>query len=151
MPAKKLPMGWYKFLVNFLLWIYAVINAVSAFSYIGGMGHTAEIYETFPSLYMLDMGYGVLTLGVAVLAVMTRFALTGYKRSAPALSVGFYLYGFAISLVYNILLLSMTGEGYEAVDYILTGMSVGVSALISLTFALCNFVYFKKRKHMFNK
>ncbi len=149
--AKKMPMKWYDFLVKFMLWISAGINILSSVSYIGGSAHSAEIYASYPGLSMLDIGYGVLTLGMGALAIMTRFALVGYKRNAPALASGIYFYGFVISLGYNIFALVMMQSGYDTVSFIITVMSVMVSSGISLAVAICNLVYFKKRKHMFTK
>ncbi len=151
LPEKRLPMGWYKFLIYFLLWVNAAGNILSAVSYIGGTAHTAEAYAAYAGLSALDLGYGVLTLGMGALALWTRFALAGYKREAPALASAVYFYGFAISLGYNIAVLSIMRSGFDEVDFIITVMSVIVSSGISLTVALCNLVYFKKRKGMFNK
>ncbi len=151
MPLKKLPMGWYKFLVNFLLWANAAINVIGSFTYLGGMGHTAEVYAKFPAFGTLDMVYGVLTLGMGLLALAAVLALRKYKKNGPALVVGLYVYGFVISLCYNIIGISLMRASLEPVDYIITVMSVVLSSALSATLAICNYVYFKKRKHMFNK
>ncbi|MGM9642767.1 MAG: hypothetical protein ACI3XI_06115 [Eubacteriales bacterium] len=151
MPAKQLPMGWYKFLVNFLLWANAAINLLSAVSYLNASAHTEEVYAQYPLLAPLDTVYGVLTVGMGVLALAAALSLRKYKKSGPVLAVALYAYGMAISLGYNIIGICILRATYEPVDYIITVMSVIVSASVSATLALCNLVYFKKRRHLFNK
>ncbi len=151
LPQKQLPMGWYKFLVNFLLWANAATNLLGAVSYLNGTAHTAEIYEKYPLFAPIDTVYGILTVGMAVLAILAVLALRGYKRSGPALVVALYAYGFTISLGYNIIGVSLLRATYQPVDYIITVMSVVVSACLSAALAVCNYIYFKKRKHMFTK
>lgn len=145
------PMKWYNFLIRFALWVYAAVNIVYGFLYIAGGSQPEEMLASFPILSTIDLFYGVLTLGMGVLALVTRFALAGYKKNAPALIVGFHTYGLVISLGYNALVLNITSSVYDPVDLIITGMSVGVSVIINATLIGCNYVYFKKRKRLFNK
>jgi hypothetical protein len=148
---RELPMNWHKFLIRIALWVIAASNILSGVQYIGGGSHTEEMLAQFPILSTIDLFYGVLTLGMAVLALITRFALAGYKKNAPALIVGLFAYGLVISLGYNAIVLGMTQSTYEPVDLIITGMSVGVSVIFNLTLVICNYLYFKKRKRLFNK
>lgn len=147
----ELPMRWYKFLIYFSLWISAATNIMYGVRYIGGMEQTEEMIAQFPMLKTVDLFYGILTLGMGVLALFTRFALANYKKSAPKLIVGLYTYGFVISLVYNVVVLALTSSIYEPVDFIITGMSVGTSFIMNIAMIACNYVYFKKRKRLFNK
>ena len=146
-----LPMNWYKFLIWIALWVIAASNILSGVQYIGGGSHTEEMLAQFPILSTVNLFYGVLTLGMGVLALITRFALAGYKKTAPKLTVGLFTYGLVISLGYNAIVLGMTSSTYEPVDLIITGMSVGVSVIFNLTLVICNHLYFKKRKRFFNK
>lgn len=146
-----LPMNWYKFLIWAALWIYAATNIMYGVRYIGGMDRTEEMLEAFPILATIDLFYGVLTIGMGVLALLTRFALANYKKNAPSLIVGFYVYGLVISLGYNIVVLSLTSSAYEPVNLMITMMSVATSVIINAVMIGCNYVYFKKRKRLFNK
>ncbi len=146
-----LPMNWYKFLIWIALWISAAANILGAASYFNGSIHGEELLAQFPVLSMIDMAYGVLTLGMGVLALFTRFALANYKSTGPKLIVGLYAYGLVISLVYNIADLVITASAYDKVTVIITIMSVIVSTAISAAMVGCNYVYFKKRKGLFNK
>ena len=124
---------------------------MSAYSYVTGGAQTEEVLAQFPILKTIDLFYGILTLGMGVLALCTRFALANYKRNAPKLIVGLYSYGFAISAVYNVAVLSLTSAIYEHVDFIIMGMSVGTSVIMNVVMIACNYVYFKKRRRVFNK
>jgi len=148
---RELPMRWYKFLIYFFLWISAAVNIMSAYFYVTGGAQTEEVLAQFPILKTIDLFYGILTLGMGVLALFTRFALANYKRNAPKLIVGLYCYGFAISAVYNVAVLSLTSAIYEPVDFIIMGMSVGTSVIMNAVLIGCNYVYFKKRRRVFNK
>ncbi|MBO5701787.1 MAG: hypothetical protein J6S71_05060 [Clostridia bacterium] len=146
-----LPMNWYKFLIWIALWISAAVNIMFGVQYISGGAQTEEMLAAFPILSTIDLFYGVLTVGMGVLALFTRFALANYKKNAPKLIVGLYAYGLVISLGYNAVVLGITSSAYEPVDLIITMMSVGTSVIINAIFVGCNYVYFKKRKRLFNK
>ncbi len=148
---RELPMNWYKFLIWVALWFSAAVNILGAIPYLTGSSQTEEMLAQFPILSTIDIFYGVLTLGMGVLALMARFALAGYKRNAPRLVVGLYAYGLAISLGYNAAVLAITSSSYEQVDIIITIMSVITSAAVNAALVGCNYVYFKKRKRLFNK
>ena len=147
----QLPMRWYKFLIWVALPVSAVVNILGAIPYLMGMSQTEEVLAQFPVLSSIDLFYGGLTLGMGALAVYVRFALAGYKRNAPSLVVGLYAYGLVISLGYNAAALTITSSLYDPVDFIITGMSVGTSAMINAALVICNHIYFKKRKALFNK
>ena len=127
------------------------MNLLGAIPYFTGTSQTEEVLAQFPILSTIDLFYGVLTLGMGALAIYTRFALANYKKTAPRLIVGLYAYGFVISLGYNAAVLAITSSVYAPVDFIITGMSVGTSALINAAMVICNHIYFKKRKRLFNK
>ena len=148
---RELPMRWYKFLIWVALPVSAAANIIGAIPYFSGMSQTEQVLAQFPILSTLDLFYGILTLGMGALAVYVRVALAGYKRNAPSLVVGLYAYGLVISLGYNLALLTITSSLYEPVDFIITGMSVGTSLIINAALVICNHIYFKKRKALFNK
>ena len=148
---RELPMGWYKFLIWVALPVSAVVNILGAVPYFMGTSQTEEILAQFPVLSTIDLFYGILTLGMGALAVYTRVALAGYKINAPSLVVGLYAYGLVISLAYNIAVIAITESTYTQVDGIIMVMSIGVSAMINAAMVICNHIYFKKRKRLFNK
>jgi hypothetical protein len=148
---RELPMRWYKFLIYVALWFSAAVNILGAIPYFTGTSQTEEVLAQFPILSTIDLFYGVLTLGMGVLAIYTRFALAGYKKNAPSLVVGLYAYGLVISLGYNTAVIVITQSAYTQVDGIIMVMSIGISAIINVAMVICNYIYFKKRKRLFNK
>ena len=148
---RELPMRWYKFLIYVALWFSAAVNILGAIPYFTGTSQTEEMLSQFPILGSIDLFYGVLTFGMGVLAVYTRFALAGYKKNAPALIVGLYAYGLVISLGYNVAVIAITQSAYTQVDGIIMVMSIATSAIINVAMVVCNHIYFKKRKRLFNK
>ena len=148
---RELPMMWYKFLIYGVLWLFAAVNLLSSVSYLTGTAQTEEMLAQFPILGTIDRVYGILTIVLGVLMLITRFALAGYKKYAPLLIVGVYAFGFAISLGYNTVVLSITSSAYDPVDLILTEMSVSAMVIFNASMAICNYIYFKKRKRLFNK
>lgn len=148
---RELPMRWYKFLIYVALWFSAAVNILGAIPYLTGTSQTEEMLAQFPVLGTIDLFYGVLTLGMGALAIFTRFALAGYKKNAPSLIVGLYAYGLVISLGYNVAVITITSAVYDPVDLIITGMSVVTAVAVNAAMVICNYVYFKKRKRLFNK
>ena len=146
-----LPMNWYKFLIWVALPVSAVVNILGAIPYFMGTSQTEEMLAQFPALLSIDRFYGILTLGMGIIALYTRFALAGYKKNAPSLIVGLYVYGLVISLGYNVIVLSITQSAYSQVDGIITVMSIGIATIINAAMVICNRIYFKNRKRLFNK
>ena len=147
----QMPMRWYKFLIWVALPVSAVVNILGAIPYFMGTSQTEEMLAQFPALSSIDRFYGILTLGMGVIALYTRFALAGYKKNAPSLIVGLYVYGLVISLGYNVIVLSITQSAYSQVDGIITVMSIGIATIINVAMVICNRIYFKNRKRLFNK
>jgi hypothetical protein len=148
---RELPMRWYKFLIYVALWFSAAVNILGALPYFTGTSQTEEMLAQFPILSTIDLFYGVLTLGMGALALYTRFALAGYKKTAPRLVVGVYAYCLVISRGYSAAVIAITSSVYEPVELIITGMSVCTSVIINAALVICNHIYFKKRKRLFNK
>ena len=146
-----LPMKWYKFLIYFALFAGGILNFIQGINYITGDVYAAQsnlqvTAETVYSFYgnglkVVDILFGVLLMLLGVFQIFTRFQLARYKKKAP-------LY---INIVYGAM------AGIEFLYFILT-KCVGVDATLSTVIAggiaysivfLCNYVYFKKRKHLF--
>lgn len=141
-----LPMRWFSFLIYFSMFAGAfisVINAIMMFS--GGhyQGQAALVYYTFPGIKTVDMLCGVLYLGLAVLYVVTRFSLAGYKSNGPKLLYASYVVSTIIEIVYAVLVAGATSGEVNVI-----GSSI--PSIISTAVVLClNVVYFKKRAHLF--
>ena len=80
-----MPMKWHKFLIYFALWLGAVMNVISGFSLLTGSVYEAQgvsatqVYRAYEGLKGVDMLMGAATIALAVLLIVARFALAGYK------------------------------------------------------------------------
>lgn len=146
----QLGMAWYKFLIYFALFAGAVLNVVSAFIYFSGSQYGGEyqtqlVYAFFDGLQGLDMFMGILVLGAAVLGIVTRFSLSGYKKNAPKLVTALYSYSIVANVIYLIALSAVLGVSFEQIEVGNFVTQIAVSVLM----VCLNTVYFKKRAHLF--
>ena len=141
-------MGWYKFLINFALWVGAIANLAMGILYLTGYIYIAEevdpamAYMAFPQLKTYDVIYGVGCCLLAVLQIVARFRLARYKKNGPALLNASYIIAIALSVLYSFLLGRLFGHTGALVES-MTGL------ITSAVILLINIVYFKKRKELF--
>lgn len=152
-PAPVLPMKWFKFLIYFSLFAGAVMNVVSGVMTMTG-GHyemygdgmADRVYDQFPGLMTLDIACGVCTLICAVLALVARFRLAGYRKDGPGMLAALYIVGGVFNLAY------LAGAYFilpEAVFNAIDATSYFTSFAISMAMASINIAYFKKRAALF--
>ena len=146
----QMKMNWFKFLIYFALFAGALMNLSQGFLYL-----TGSIYETLDGIdsswvYMLyedlesaDKLYGLLLIAVAVIDIVARFSLAGFKKNGPMLINIAYILPIVSSVIYVIMVSGVVGD---LTDATLTSFS---SIITGIIFMLANAVYFKKRKHMF--
>ena len=143
-----LEMKWYKFLIYFSLFASAVLNAITGLQMLTGAhyGGAAEyVYSYFEGLKGLDILVGLLSIGIAALAVYTRIRLAGYFQNGPKMLLYLYASSAIINLVYIIGLNMVIGEVAEMIDTITFISSTVVSAIMIFV----NKSYFDKRAHLF--
>ena len=146
-----LSMKWFKFQINFSLWVAAILNAANAISMLTGSmygsdGEAELVYAVFEDLKMLDTGCGVLLLALAVFGIFTRFQLAGFKKKGPTLLTILYAGVCAFDLIYIIGCSSILPEYVlQYVDF--TSFYSAIAS--SLVFMGVNISYFKKRAHLF--
>ena len=149
--APAVGMKWFKFLIYFGLFAGAVMNALSAVTFLTGSMYGVNpnmVYAVFGDLKTLDMLVGILLLAVAALGIFTRFRLSGYRKNGPAMLNVTYLAAVVTQVIYIIGVLSILPE--EAFQY-LNFTSVGASIAVSVVMVFVNTAYFKKRKYLFVK
>lgn len=147
-----MPMGWFKFLINFALFAGAILNFASAIQFLTGSIYGTEnekdlVYYVFPDLETLNMIVGVLLIGLAALQIFTRFRLAGFYKNGPLLLYAVYAGVLVVNLIAIIGTMSIVdsdGSG-DAFTSMYTGVAVNIVMLI------VNIGYFNKRKHMFTK
>ncbi len=153
-------MGWYKFVINFMLFFSALMNFSLGICYITGSIYdivakdsygssfwgydsiSEMVYSIFPELQTIDIIYGVLAIGIAVFAILTRIRLKNFCKNGPAYLYTLYGAVTAVTLLYIIIVSSIIGTS-AADSSTITSMVIGVAMLI------VNVIYFGNRKHMF--
>lgn len=146
--AAEYSLKWYKFLVYFLLFASAFLNAVSAIASFTGItyeiyGVSADlVYGAFPGMKLVDVLFGVATIGMAIMALITRHALEWNKRKGPRLLCALYVLPGVLNVLYTVAVSAITKvnmyDGYMIL--VLVG---------GIVMAIINYIYFKKRKDMF--
>ncbi len=96
-------------------------------------------------LKVLDVINGVMMLVNAGFGIYTRFRLAKYKADGPKCLYILYASSAALSIIYNIALIALTGLNQVFSASGIT--SIVVSALV----VFFNYKHFSKRKDLFNK
>ena len=142
------PMKWHKFLIYFSLWFGALANVVSGLRYITGTVYGADserVYSVFPSMKSIDLVMGVILICMAVFALITRFALAGFKAKGPGYLQAYYLLSPVIGIGYILLTSSVTHLPFSQ----LGGTDLWASAAIGIAFFIANKTYYNKRRMLF--
>ena len=147
------PMRWYKFLIYVALFVGAVLNTLSAFTYFSGFAYmdiagnnvTSLYYQTYPGLQIFDMIYAALLIGISVFAVYTRFSLAQFKKAGPKMLLIYYGVSNGVSLVYEIGCAFFAGTIQDP----LTIASLAMTVLFTVIIMILNNIYFEKRAHLF--
>ena len=145
----ELSMKWFKFLINFALFASAVLNTINGISMLTGgqYGGEAElVYAMLDGLKGFDTLMGIFALALAAFCVFVRFQLSGYKKSGPTMIFGLYVAVCIFDLVYIIGLNSILPD-YVMAAVDLSSVYGGFGASVAI--AIGNYVYFKKRQHLF--
>lgn len=144
-----LPMKWYKFLIYFALIAGAIINFATGTTMVTGYvyeiqsGISADaVYSMYGGLKAIDIIYGLVLFGVAVLGFITRNKLANYKADGPKFVYMVYGISAAVVLIYNILVGAVTGLSVMSA-------SVIASFIVQLVMIWANIKYFSKRAHLF--
>ena len=147
----QLPMGWFKFLINFALWAGAILNILGAIPMLTGSQYGEPevvelVYATFEVLRGLDMLCGLLAIALGAFGIFTRFQLAGYKAKAPMFLSIVYAGAVVFNLVYIFGCTSVLPE------YVLSEIdftSFYSNTITSAVMIFVNHTYFKKRAHLF--
>lgn len=150
-----LPMRWFAFLINFLLFIFSVICAVMGIVLLFGgayevyIGFSAEIiYETCPSMQHLDIAIGCGMLVCSLLYLLARFRLAGFCKGAPHLFCTTLILSAALCVARLIGMYSLLPEEFLSsaeVTHTITAFAPTAVLLV------LNTVYFKKRIPYFSR
>lgn len=148
----ELGMKWFKFVIYFQLFFGALVNIINGFRISTGLhyGVTSRqldyIYNHFDGLKMLDVCIGICIVVLGVLALITRFMLSGYKKCGPSMYIGLLIANIVIGFIY-------IAAFYFIVSSVSPDVSISgdtfITLVTNLTLLVLNIIYFKKRKHLF--
>ena len=132
-----------------LLILGALLNLANSTSFITGSQYTASgvsadvVYAIYGNgLKVLDMCYGFVCIGLAVLAGVITFQLHTFKKTGPILLLSLYGINFISSILYLVAGSAITGIN------LFTASTAG-SLAGSFTMFFVNKIYYDHRKHMF--
>ena len=143
-------MNWYKFLIYFALIAGAVLNFLSAITYITGTAYISEYGEVGYQMILAEFGFGLRLLDYAyaafavyigIRAIIVRSKLAQYKTEAPTEYIRILVYLFVARIIYLIGLSIVVGE-FAFEDLIINIIVYGI-------FLALNRIYFEKRKFLF--
>lgn len=138
-------MKWYKFLIYFALFASAIVNVLSAISHLTGSQYGTDsklVYSAFPNLRALDVLFGMVFVGLAILSLVTRNALYWNKKKGPKLLCAIYAINAVINIVYPLIVSTI-------IETPLMDSSIWTSSIIGFAMVIINYFYFKKRKDLF--
>lgn len=144
-------MKWFKFLIYFALWAGAVLNILSGISLLTGAqydGAASLVYAIYKDLKTIDMLSGLLCIAIGVLGIVTRFSLAGFKKNGPKLVLALYGAGVVVNIFYMIGVSSVLPELLVKELDFTSFISGTVTSVIMI---VANYVYFNKRKNLFNR
>lgn len=159
-PATALPMKWYKFLINFMLFFSAALNAISGVQLIigdqyrdGNVDMSGLVYSQFGALKTVDVVAGIVLIAFALFTLYVRSRLAGYCKNGPKMLLLLYILGFAYTVLYTAavyITLASYGVSLNIVDFLLTdGVTVLTTAVADGVMFVINLEYFRNRKHLF--
>ncbi len=160
-PATALPMKWYKFLINFMLFFSAALNAISGIRVIigdqyyknGPIDVAKAVYSQFGALKTVDVVYGIVLIAFALFTLYTRSRLAGYCKNGPKMLLLMYILNFAFAVLYTAavyITLASYGFSPRLLDFLTTaGATLLTTAVTSGVMIVINLEYFRNRKHLF--
>ena len=148
-PQKELGMKWFHFVIYSQLFVSALVGLWNGFQLLTGRiygENTDRVYSYFSGLKGVDTIIGICYIAIAIFALVTRFMLADFKKCGPAMYIGMQVAGLIISIAY---IASVTSIVDGLTEYIASS-TYGTMA-VSIVMLICNIVYFKKRKHLFDR
>ena len=142
-------MGWFKFLIYFALFAGAILNVLQGILLLTGANYDGAVelvYAVFSDLEIVDMGCGIALIALAVLQIITRFRLAGFKRGAGGLVMLCYAAIVVIEIAY------IAGFAASVPEYVFESVDISSaisSIVMSVAMLVVNATYFGKRKALF--
>ncbi|HEX3076536.1 MAG TPA: hypothetical protein VHQ24_06720 [Lachnospiraceae bacterium] len=146
------PMGWYKFLIYFSLFLSAALHLYYAYQCITGSLYNMNgfdgkeyVYTLYPNLKLFDIVYGILLVALALLCIFTRQKLRHYSKKGPTLILTLYAVGLLMAIFYIVMFGAITGISVS--NFIDSKMIIDF--IMPIVMVVVNKVYFSHRAHLF--
>lgn len=147
-------LKWHKFTIYFALFIGTIATLIAAVPCFNGKIHTivsgsqiifnsAEIYSKHPMMQTYDILFGVFFIMYALLIIITRYKLAGFKKDAPHLLYTCFGVSALITVAYA--LTSIVEIGFLKIHIYLIIISLISATIATVIYA----VYYGKRKELF--
>lgn len=140
-------MKWHKWMVNFSLWLGAVVSAAYGVISLTGVqyeGMAEQVYAMFDGLQMVDMLYGVLLIGMAAFTICVRFRLAHFRKSGIKGLLAMFVLNAVIAAVYYAVASGIIGDMSDVASEVGSSLAgAAVSFIIHRT-------YYNKRMHLFS-
>lgn len=144
------PMKWFKFLIYFGLFAGALVNLINGINLLTGTSYGDMkylVYRMFKDLKTLDAVIGLLTIGLAVLGVVTRFRLAKFYKNGPKLLIALYISAAVVGLLYVVGAQTIVLAVVKKSMLDISGQIGSICS--SIVMAVINGIYFKKRSDLF--
>ncbi len=119
----EVKLGWHKWLVNFVFWLWAVMDVMNA----------AGNFMLGGAFILLGLVYVALAVG----DIYIRFQIAGFKQGAIKKFQTFMYITIAVSVI-------------DAISWTAMGGSINATGIaMSLVWLTCNMRYYSSREHLF--
>lgn len=147
-------LKWHKFTIYFALFTATIIALLAAVPFFSGKAHaiingsqiifnSAAIYSKHPMMQTFDILFGIFFLMYALLIIITRYKLAGFKKDAPQLL--YTCFGVSALITVSYSLTSIVEIGFLKIHIYLIAVSIIAAAVGIIIYA----VYYGKRKSLF--
>ena len=168
-PQPNLPMKWFKFVIwvqLFLAALYALSNAVRFLTGTTFGNKTDLYYEMLNGLRATDIVFGLMYVGIIVLAIYVRQQLAGFKKGAPEHYLRFIIIANAVGIAYAFAIIvivvttltdAIPGLSFSDVIGMMADdpdvqsgfIQLVVPLIVLIVMYVLNKIYFDKRAHLF--
>ena len=146
------PMGWYKFMIYFSLCAGAELNLICGIITMTGAHYGTYknmVYTYVKSLKTIDLIFGIVFILIAAYAIITRFQLSGLKKSGPPMLYSLYIIGMIVNIAYVVAVAAAVSKFSIKFTQVTSISSLASSLTVSAVFLVINIIYFGKRKDIF--
>ena len=149
----KFGMKWFKFMIYFGLFAAVLVCISNIGSLMNSYGDDAtrqRVYQMFPGFQTADMIMIGGSIIAAVLILISRFKLAGFKSG----SIGWFIAGYGVNLasvlVYTVMAQNeFSKAGYSGADVQEALSQSFINIGLSLVMIIINVIYLNKRKELF--